>query len=413
MHEVKELKKTIALIATLDTKAREAEYIREKIQDYEKKALLIDVGTLREPQNTQPDIRRGEVAVYGDYDINQISQAGSRAEALAMMGRAAKGLLQELHRKRSIDGVICIAGSGYVIATPGMQALPIGFPKLLVCPLVSGLRICDPFVGTTDMVLMHSVVDILGVNEITRKVFDNAVAAMVGMVDRQTSSQVRGDKLIGITVFGQTTPGVMIAKEELEKRGYQAVAFHANGIGGVCMEKLIEEGAFVGILDYTLSEVTGEEMGGLNKSTPTRMEIAGKYGIPEVIVPGCIDFLDVRPGDVEKQGYAGRKIYSHSSEFALVRTTKDEMIRLGKVFARKLNSARGPVEVVFPRRGLSAANAQGEELYDPEADEAFLETLKRNLSQKIRVWERDSHINDPELARFAANRLITLMKTDP
>ncbi len=402
--------KTIALIATLDTKAREAEYVRSRIQAHGEDALLIDVGVLGQPQGIEPDISRTQVASYGNHDLSQIRQASSRAEAMTMMAEGVKGLLRQLYETKRIDGVMCIAGSGSAIATPGMQALPIGFPKLLVCPLLSGERVFEPFVGTSDIVLMHSIVDILGVNEISRKIFDNAVGAMTGMIDRDASTTTKGRNLIGITMFGQTTPGVMTARDELEKKGYQCVIFHANGVGGRCMEELIGEGTFVGILDYTLSEVAGQELGGLNKSSPTRMEIAGKYGIPQVIVPGCIDFLDVRPSDVEKEGFGDRKIYSHSSDFALVRTTKDEMIRLGKVFAQKLNSARGPVEIIYPKLGFSAVNARGRELYDPEADRAFLETLKKNLTNKIPLREREAHINDSNFARFAANRLIELIE---
>ncbi len=404
------MQKTIALIATLDTKSREAEYIRERILAQGKNALIIDAGILGKPQEITPDYANDQVADLSGYALSQIKQASSRSEGLSIMARGIKNLLCKLHKEKKIDGVICIAGSGSVLSTPGMQALPLGFPKLLVSPLLSGERAFEPYVGTSDMMLMHSVVDILGINDVSKKIFDNAASAIVGMVDNADSSKLLADNLIAVTMFGQTTPGVMVIKEEIEKNGYQAVIFHANGVGGRCMEKLIEEKAFVGILDYTLSEITQEELGGLIKSTPTRMEIAGKHGIPQIIVPGCIDFLDIHPSNINKKKYMGRKSYSHSSEFTLVRTTKNELIKIAEVFARKLNAAKGPVEVIYPKQGLSAANKRGRELHDPESDNAFISTLKGKLNYQIPIFEKDSHINDSTFARFAANRLIMLIE---
>ncbi|UCB47324.1 MAG: Tm-1-like ATP-binding domain-containing protein [Spirochaetota bacterium] len=404
------MKKTIALIATLDTKGVETKYIKDQFITHGKRVIVIDSGILGEAHDIEPDFSRYEVAKHGGYNLDEIRNSGSRGEAVSQMSECVRAVIEKLYTERNIDGVMCVAGAGSMIAVPGMQKLPLGFPKLLVCPLLSGERVFEPFVGTSDIVLMHSVVDILGINGISQKIFDNAIGAMIGMVDNYTPAENEYENHIAITMFGQTTPGVMSAMKKLERSGYTCVIFHANGVGGRSMEELIEKGVFAGVLDYTLSEVAGEELGGLNKSSPTRMEIAGKYGIPQVIVPGCIDFLDVFPVDMEKPEYSDRKVYRHSPAIYLVRVKKGEMAKLGKVFSRKLNASKGPVEIVFPLKGLSQANAEGKALYDSEADNAFLESLKKNISKNIPVHVLDKHINDQLFAEFAAERLLALMR---
>jgi uncharacterized protein (UPF0261 family) len=402
------LKKIIALIATLDTKGVETKYVKDQFINHGKSVIVIDSGILGEAHDIEPDIDRYEVAKQGGYNLDEIRNSGSRGEAVLKMSECVRTVIEKLYTERGIDGVMCIAGAGSMIAVPGMHKLPLGFPKLLVCPLLSGERIFEPFVGTSDIVLMHSVVDLLGINGLSKKIFDNAIGAMIGMVDNYTLAENEYANHIAITMFGQTTPGVMSAMEKLEESGYTCVIFHANGVGGRSMEEFIEKGVFVGVLDYTLSEVAGEELGGLNKSSPTRMEIAGRYGIPQVIVPGCIDFLDIFPIDMEKSEYSGRNVYRHSPAIYLVRVKKEEMEKLGKVFARKLNASKGSVEIVFPLKGLSQVNAKGKALYDPEADNAFLESLKKNINKHIPIHVLDKHVNDRSFAEFAAERLIAL-----
>jgi len=405
--------KTVALIATLDTKGREAKFVRDELLAKGKKVILIDSGILGEATEVEPDFRRDEVAACAGMTIDEIRRSGSRAEAVKRMSEGVRTLLLRLLGGRAIDGVMCIAGAGSMIALPGMHGLPLGFPKLLLCPLLSGERVFEPFVRTSDIVLMHSVVDILGVNPISRTVFRNAASAMSGMVDGGGSQEETAARSVAVTMFGQTTPGVMAAKAHLEAAGYSCVIFHANGVGGRCMEDLIEQGHFVGVLDYTLSEVAGQELGGLNKSTPQRLEVAGRHGLPQVIVPGCIDFLDVFPSAMHRQAYSHRKMYPHSPDMYLVRVEEQEMARLGEVVARKLSSARGPVEVIFPCRGLSRANAEGEALYDTAADQAFLRQLREHAGPHVCIIEKQAHVNDPEFAVFAAQRLLRLMEAEP
>jgi len=401
--------KCVAVVATLDTKGAEVSYICKGIVHQGKETLLIDSGILGEPIGIQPDITRYDVASNAGYELKEIRSAPSRGDAVSMMAEGIKKTLLDLFNKGKIDGVLCLGGAGTMIALPGMKSLPLGVPKLLITPLASGIRTFEPYVGTSDMMIVHSVVDIMGVNDISKKIYDNAIAAICGMVTVDSGPVIHAKNLIAITMFGNTTPGVEVAKKFLENAGYECIIFHANGVGGRCMEELIKRNTFVGVLDYTLSEVAGEEIGGLNKSSPERLEVAGKFGVPQVIVPGCIDFLDIRPEDSQKAEYKNRAQYKHSPEFILVRTSKEEMERLGKIVAEKLNRANAPVAVLFPLKGLSIPNIEGGELYDPEADRAFLHSLKGGLSKDIELIEINAHVNDGNIAILAAQKMIELI----
>ena len=403
------MRRCVVVIATLDTKGAEASYICKGITKQGKKTILINSGILRKPVGIQPDITRHEVASNAGYKLKQIQNAPSRGDAVYMMAEGIKKTLLDLFNKGKINGVLCLGGAGTMIALPGMKSLPLGMPKFLITPLASGIRTFEPYVGTSDMIILHSVVDIIGVNEISKKIYDNAVAAICGMVAVDYDPIIHARNLIAITMFGNTTAGVEVAKKYLEEAGYECIIFHANGVGGRCMEELIKKNTFVGVLDYTLSEVTGEEIGGLNKSSPERLEVAGKFGVPQVIVPGCLDFLDISPEDSQKPEYKNRAQYKHSPEFILVRTSKKEMEYLGKVMARKLNRANAPVVVIFPLKGLSIPNIKGGELYYPEADQAFLYSLKNKLNKNIELIEMDAHVNDRNFARFAAQKMIELI----
>lgn len=404
------MKKTIALIAALDTKGYEAGYIRDSICSLGKSVIVVDCGIRGEPQGIKADIPREAVAEHSGYNLEFIQQAESRGAASALMAQGVASLLNHLFVTGAVDGVICIGGAGVTVGAMGMQNLPVGFPKLLVSPMFSGERVFEPFVGTSDMTMMHSVVDILGLNEISRAVLGSAAGAIAGMVESSRPIDMSRGRLIGATMFGVTTPGVMAARSVLEKAGYECVVFHANGAGGRCMEALARARVFAGILDYTLSEIAGAELGELNDAGPERMEIAGRYGIPQVIVPGCLDFLDVPPMHIERLGYGSRQMCSHTPEFLLVRIVKEEMIRLGNTLARKLNLSKGPTEVVWPTLGLSTPNTQGGPLWDPEADRACLEALKKRLKASIPVREVEAHINDPGFAEYAAARLLALIQ---
>jgi uncharacterized protein (UPF0261 family) len=295
---------------------------------------------------------------------------------------------------------------GAVLASAGMQALPLGVPKVLVTPLASGRRSFGPFVGIRDVTVMHSVVDILGLNEISRAVFDQAAAAVAGMAAAFRPVARGARPLLAVTMLGNTTPAVMRMKPALEALGYDALVFHANGVGGRAMEEMVREGRIAAVLDFTLSELTDELVGGFHAGGPDRLEAAGARGIPQVVVPGCVDFIVQGARETIPERWRGRATYYQNPAFTLVRTSREEMAAVGRILARKLGAAKGPVAVALPLGGLSIANRPGGELFDPEGDAALRRELRAHLRPGIPVVEVEAHVND---AAFA-DRVVALFR---
>jgi uncharacterized protein (UPF0261 family) len=300
-----------------------------------------------------------------------------------------------------------------------MQALPLGIPKLLVTPVASGRRPFEPFVGTRDILVMHSVVDILGLNPISRQIFDNAAGAIAGMVraravrPRAPQGDAGEARPVAITMLGNTTPAVMRMKPQLEAAGYAPAIFHSNGVGGRVMEELIAGGAFVGVIDYTTNELTNELVGASYGAGPHRMEAAARSGVPQVVVPGCVDFFVVGPGESLPERWRGRPTYYHNPALTLVRACREEMAEVGRIMAGKLRACRGPVAVAYPCGGLSIPNRPGAVFHDPEGDAAFLAALRAGLRSDIPLIEVDAHINDAAFADRVVCLFTQLMASAP
>src|SRR3954447_20119292 len=342
----------VALIGTLDTKGDEIAYVRERLIALRVDVIVIDSGILGEP-HCAADITHEQVAAAAGYSLEQVQAAGSRGAAVSLMQEGVRALATQLFARGRIQGVLCLGGAeGALIGAAAMQALPVGVPKLLVSPSASGRRTFAAFVGESDVCVMHSVVDILGLNGISRPIFDNAAAAMAGMVhDAGSALGTLGERCVGITMLGQTTPGVMRLRETLVAAGHEPVIFHANGVGGPAMEHLCEEGALQGVIDFTLSEVANELMDGVHTAGPERLTVTGRLGLPQVVVPGCVDFFNQGPRDTLPVQYRSRKTYFHNPVATLVRLSRDEEAELGAIVAERLNGATGPVHVVAPTRG--------------------------------------------------------------
>jgi uncharacterized protein (UPF0261 family) len=259
---------------------------------------------------------------------------------------------------------------------------------------------------------MHSVTDILGLNPISRAVFDNAAAAVVGMArDAGRPAEALGEACVGITMLGHTTPAVMRMLPALESAGHEPVVFHANGVGGPAMERLIEAGAIAGVIDFTLSELANAmHPTGIHATGPRRLTVAGEHGLPQVVVPGCVDFFNQGARDELPERYRERKQYFHNPVATLVRLTAEEEAELGAVVAERLARARGPVRVVCPTGGFSLADVPGGDLWDPEADAAFIESLRAALPSEIPFEEVDAHVDDPDFADLVVDRYLTLAK---
>ena len=408
------MKEKIAILSTCDTKGYETSYLRDQIIKFGGDPLVIDVGTKSEPIGIEPDITHHQLAAYIGLTVEDIQNSGSRGEAIEKMSSALRACMHDLQNQGALCGVVCIAGSGgSVLVTEVMQDLPYGLPKLLTSPITSGTRQFGPFVGTSDMTIMHSVVDILGINHMSRKVFANTAGAIVGMSKAylaEAAMDYSDEKLIGITMYGQTTPGVMHAKDLLEKNGYRCLVFHGNGVGGPSMERLIKDEIFVGILDYNLSEMVGNYISGFTKCTTERLSVAGNYGLPQVIVPGSLDFINLYPPEAFLPEYKDRVIYNHNKAFPLARTSKEENIILAKEIAKKLNGSKGAVRVLLPLKGFSSVNYEGGPFWNKDVDDAFRNTLREHLDKKIPVADIDANINDKECGEAAANALMELIE---
>ena len=287
-------------------------------------------------------------------------------------------LALNLFRDGRLDGVLCLGGAeGAVLGASAMLSLPIGIPKIIVTPIASGKRRFGPLVGTRDVMVVHSVVDILGLNPISTTIFDNVAAAMAGMLHH--GHRLQGDDgrpRVAITMLGNTTKAVMTIRDALARQGLDSVIFHSNGVGGPAMEELAADGLFVGVIDFTTDELADELVGGFHVGGPERLRRIGRLGLPQVVVPGCIDFtVHGRPEEVPAR-LQGRPVYTHNPEFTLVRTLPDEMAQLGRIFAERLNEATGPIEVMVPTEGLSIPNVPGGAFWDPAADAGFLASLR-------------------------------------
>ena len=296
------MERVLIVIGTLDTKGPETAYLVSKIKqlsrDKQISILVIDTGTRGEPQGIVPDITRSEVVIAGGHTIKQIQSVESRFEATSIMIKGITKIITDLYRRGRCHGIVSLAGgTGGAIACAAMEAVPVGIPKLIASPIASGPRPFSLFVGNKDITVMHSVIDILGVNSISSIIYDNLAGAAVGAVMAAGEHEKR-EKTIGITMLGNTTKGVMRLKTVLEEDGYEAVIFHSNGTGGRAMEQMAKEGFFTAVIDYTTNEIFEDIVGGMQKGAgPDRLSVVGKLGIPQVIVPGSIDFFDQGPPD--------------------------------------------------------------------------------------------------------------------
>jgi len=403
--------KNVVVIGTLDTKGPEIGYLRDRLIALGLDTTVIDSGILGEPIDIMPDITHAEVAAYGDTTIEALQNAGSRGKAVEGMRAALKLLVLELYSSGKLDAIVSMGGAeGAVMGAATMMQLPVGVPKVLVSPIASGKHYFDPLVGTSDIMVVHSIVDILGLNPIATTVFDNVAAAIKGLVEygHELSEPSPDDKFVAVTMLGNTTRAVMVLKDRLAESGYEAVIFHSNGVGGPAMEQLAKAGQFVGVIDFTTNETYDPMTGGIHDGGPDRLKSVGLLGLPQVVVPGCIDFCVFHAGAIPPE-LQDRPVYDHNPEYTLVRASKDEMIALGHLFAERLNPANGPVMIAVPTQGLSIPNVPGGPFWNPESDAAFLETLKENIREDIPVLLFDVHVNDPIFGEAVADLFIKMM----
>jgi len=400
--------KTVVLVGTLDTKGAEYEYLRNRLKLSGVKTLLVDVGTL-EPPRAEPDVSRYDVGAAAGVDVDALTAARDRGRAVSVMADAAAIVVKGLFAEGRCDGVLAAGGSGNTaIATKAMRALPVGVPKLMVSTMAAGNT--RDYIGASDIALMASVTDVAGINSISGRILANAAAAMAGMVNAPPVELGEQRPLIAATMFGVTTPSVTAAREELERRGYEVLTFHATGTGGRAMEALVESGFVTGVLDITTTELADELVGGVLSAGPERLEVAGKLGVPQVVSVGALDMVNFGARDTVPPQFESRNLYVHNPSVTLMRTTPDEAGELGRQIARKLSAARGPVALFVPLRGVSAISGEGGPFYDAAADKALFDALRENVGKNVEMHEVDAHVNDPEFAHAMAAKLDELMK---
>ena len=402
------MKKTIVLVGRLDSKGEEYAFVKERILKGDFEVVVVDVGTRGTPR-FKPEISRAEVAKAGGVEMKDVVDRSDENKEIQTMMRGAAVTARRLFDAGKLDGIMALGGSrGTAIGTSAMRALPFGVPKVMVSSIASGdMR---PYVATKDIMVVHSVTDILGLNRMTRAVLANATAAITGAVEQGGVSEVSSKGLIAMSSMGGVNRLVFGVQKALEDGGYETVAFHAVGTGGRAMEEIIGQGLVNAVLDLVTHEVTDHVLGGYYDAGESRLETAGAMGIPQVVVPGCIDFIAFSPPDRIPERMKGRTVFMHTPEVAIIRANKTEMESVGRAMASKLNKATGPTAVFIPMKGFSPGNREGRALYDPEADRAFAEALKRDLRTAVRVVEMNVHINDEPFAQRAVLLLEELIK---
>jgi uncharacterized protein (UPF0261 family) len=407
---------SVYLIATLDTKGVEARFVQETLAALGVPVRIIDAGC-QGSSAVRPDISREEVYRAADTSLDEMRRLGDRGIAVTNAAKGVAAIVSKLYGEGRVSGVLGLGGSaGTTIATAAMRALPIGVPKLMVSTLASGQ--VRPWVGDKDILMLNTVVDILGINRISRIILTEAARAMAGMTLLNTvpsKSEIPNPKseidkpLVAASMFGVTTPCVMRASEVLEAAGYEVVVFHATGNGGQAMESLITDGLFAGVLDITTTELADELLGGILSAGPERLTAAGKRGIPQVISVGALDMVNFGPPETIPSKFKERQFYRHNATVTLMRTTIDENRRLGEEIGRKAAAATGPTAIIVPRLGVSAIDGKGQPFDDPTARDALFDAI-RATHGAVELVEVDMHINDVAFAEAAAKKLLGLMK---
>lgn len=400
------MNKTILLIGALDTKGEEFAFVKQIIENNGFNTLLLDTGILGEPI-VSPDISSDDVAKAGGETLKRLRKRGDRGFAVDVMIHGVRKLIPELYEKGQFAGVLSLGGgAGTNIATAGMRELPVGVPKLMVSTLASSD--VSPFVDIKDITMMYSVVDIAGLNKLSKTILSNAAGAICGMVS-QSVSESAYRPLIAATMFGVTTPYVTTVREILEKAGYETAIFHATGSGGRAMEGLIRDGYFAAVADLTTTEWCDEVAGGVLSAGPHRLEAAAKAGIPQVVSVGALDMVNFHAMSTVPEKFRNRKLYKHNPTVTLMRTTPEECAEIGKRISEKLNMSAAPVVLMLPLKGVSALDREGQPFHDPAAREALFNSLNNYCGKNVTINEMDFHINDPEFGVATANELLTLL----
>ena len=404
------MKKKICMIGAFDTKGPEYAFVRDRILARGHEVLTVNTGVMGSTDLFGVDVEADKVAEAGGGSLERLRETKDRGEAMKVMCAGAPAIMKALHDDRKIDGVIGMGGTGgTAVITSAMRALPVGVPKVCVSTAASGD--VASYVGTKDITMIPSVVDVAGINRVSRIIFSRAAGAICGMVEADIPQSREDRPVITASMFGNTTECVNACMEELSAKGYEVLVFHATGTGGKTMESLVKEGLVDAVLDITTTEWADTVCGGLFDAGPERLNAAGQMGIPHLIVPGCVDMANFGGMDTvpEKYKKAKRTFYEWNPSITLMRTNIEENEKMGKVFAEKANAAKGPVAFLIPLKGVSILDGDDLPFCDREADKAMFDAIKANLNEGIAVVEMDRNINDPEFSAKAVEMMLDLI----
>ena len=399
--------KTVVIIGALDTKGEEFAFVKGLIESAGAEVLVVDFGTMGEP-TFEPDVPREEVAAAAGGDIAYFASGEHKDEAMQTMAEGLAVVVRRLYDEGRLGGIIGMGGTGGTsIATTGMRVLPVGVPKVMVSTVAGGD--VSAYAGTRDITFIPSIVDVAGINSISRAIYANAAGAIAGMVGLERPPAGEERPLVTASMFGNTTTCVERARGVVERGGYEVLVFHATGIGGNTMEALIADGYIAGSLDITTTELADYVCGGVFSAGPDRCTAASRAAIPAVVVPGCVDMANFDAVETVPDRYRGRNLYQWNPNVTLLRTDVEENIRIGEILVAAINQATAPTAVLLPTRGVSMLDSEGERFWDPEADGACFDTIRNGVRADIPVHEIDHNINDPEFADSAANALLEML----
>lgn len=401
--------KSVVVIGCFDTKGEDFGYLYSNLKKNGVEIITINVGIFESTTEFKIDFDSSQVATAGGSDILELRKSADRGKALEIMGEGAAKIVADLCSKNKVDGIIGMGGGGGTyMAIKAMKVIPFGIPKLCLSTLAT--KDLSDAIGGKDIVLVHSVVDVNGLNTISRILISQAAGAICGMMNASISEAKENSGTIAISVFGNTTLCVDRCTELLKAKNYDVLSFHAVGTGGKTMESLILDGYFDAVLDITTTELADDLCGGICSAGPNRLEAAAKMGIPQVVVPGCLDMVNFGAMDSIPEKYQQRHLFSWAPDVTLMRTNEKENEILGKTLAEKLNRSSAPVKILLPLGGISKISAKGGVFYNPEIDALLFKTIKENLKDSIPVEEVQANINTIDFAEEAVKSLLELME---
>jgi len=426
MEGIELKQKTIVLVSTLDTKGSEAAFLKDFIRERGHRVILMDINTGGEPA-IPPDISSKEMAEAGGGNIEEMRRIKDTAKVSSIMIEGGIQKVKGLLEKRELDGIVSFGGaSNTTIATTIMKSLPFGIPKVMLSSMAAVPAYSAAYFGTKDIAIIHSVIDVAGLNPLVKDILKRTAGAICGMVETKRelisfSETARKKNLIALTEFKFSEECCSHIRRLLEDRGFQVIPFHAQGTGDRAMEELIGEGLFQGVMDIVPAGIGEELLGGNRAAGPKRLENAGQVGIPQIITPCGFDMLSCGPMERGDRGdplwvskdIKNRRLFIPDAFRVQARTTSQELREIAREVARKLNQSKGPVAILIPLKGWSSLSKEGMPLYDPEADQAFLQELKSHLNPAISLIELDLHLNTREFAEEAVNQFMKLYKREP